>query len=146
MKAYDYSKLTKYTKSQVNGLTKKLSGFRYMKVPSESLAISDRHRQITKETFMSDLGLNYYNEHYDSNSNVYHFSDYKKITKEQTTFGKAWLKNWFFTTKGSVRRGKRHVMVFKALRPIKAGEQLFIDYNADVAVQATEYVNKNLVA
>lgn len=33
----------------------------------------------------------------------------------------------------------RKVMVFYTLRPIEAGEQLFIDYNADVRVNTNEY-------
>jgi uncharacterized protein len=38
----------------------------------------------------------------------------------------------------------RKIMTFYALRDIKADEQLFIDYTADVKVDTTAYVNKNL--
>ncbi len=36
---------------------------------------------------------------------------------------------------------KRKVMMFTALRDIEAGEQLFIDYNADTKVNIEEYKN-----
>jgi SET domain-containing protein len=40
----------------------------------------------------------------------------------------------------------RKVMMFTAIRHIDAGEQLFIDYNADIPVDTKEYVNsKSLV-
>lgn len=39
----------------------------------------------------------------------------------------------------------RRVMVFVATRPIKAGEQLFIDYQADADVDTEVYKNKNLI-
>lgn len=39
----------------------------------------------------------------------------------------------------------RKVMVFRAKEVIQAGLQLFINYTDDVAVNATEYVNKNMV-
>jgi SET domain-containing protein len=44
-----------------------------------------------------------------------------------------------------VRHGDRYKMVFVSIVDIMAGEQLFIDYNRDVHVDTTEYVNKNLV-
>ena len=40
----------------------------------------------------------------------------------------------------------RAMMIFTATKPIKKGKQLFIDYAADSAVKAQEYVNKNLMA
>lgn len=39
----------------------------------------------------------------------------------------------------------RTKMRFKALRDIKTGEQLFIDYAKDTKVDASGYVNKNMV-
>lgn len=36
-------------------------------------------------------------------------------------------------------------MRFKALRDIELGEQLFINYNKDVNVDVTTYINKNLM-
>lgn len=39
----------------------------------------------------------------------------------------------------------RTKMRFKALRDIKTGEQLFIDYAKDTKVDASSYVNKNMV-
>lgn len=39
----------------------------------------------------------------------------------------------------------RTKMRFKALRDIKTGEQLFINYSKDMQVNTTEYVNKNMV-
>ena len=35
----------------------------------------------------------------------------------------------------------RKVMSFRLLKPVAAGEQLFIDYNADVHVNTKEYIN-----
>lgn len=39
----------------------------------------------------------------------------------------------------------RKVMVFVATRPIQAGEQLFIDYSADIQVDVKRYVDQNLI-
>lgn len=42
--------------------------------------------------------------------------------------------------------GDRKLMVFKALKDIEAGEQLFIDYSADTMVDTAEYLkNKSLI-
>lgn len=44
------------------------------------------------------------------------------------------------------QRDGRSMMIFKALRDIKSGEQLFIDYSADCPlVDSTKYVDKNLI-
>lgn len=39
----------------------------------------------------------------------------------------------------------RKVMMFKALTDIPCNSQLFIDYTADTKVDASQYVNKNMV-
>lgn len=39
----------------------------------------------------------------------------------------------------------RKVMQFYALKSVQADEQLLIDYTADVKVDATKYIDKNLV-
>lgn len=39
----------------------------------------------------------------------------------------------------------RKVMVFYTLKDVEMNEQLFINYNADVKINATEYVDKNLI-
>jgi SET domain-containing protein len=41
--------------------------------------------------------------------------------------------------------GKRFKMVFVSLQDIEVGEQLFTDYNQDIQVETTEYVNKNMI-
>ncbi len=41
--------------------------------------------------------------------------------------------------------GNRKVMVFRALRDIIPGEQLFIDYNADIPVDTSKYIGENLL-
>jgi SET domain-containing protein len=39
----------------------------------------------------------------------------------------------------------RSFMIFKAIKHIQVGEQLFIDYGADTKVNTNNYVNKNLL-
>lgn len=95
----NFSKLKTYKKSEINALTKKLNSFRFG--PS-----TENHAQWTRLfEFSESIGLEV------SYSQVYGetliFKTPKKITKEQSDFGKAWLKNFFFTSKGQPRRGKR---------------------------------------
>ena len=44
-----------------------------------------------------------------------------------------------------VQYGDRVKMVFKTIRDVPAGEQLFINYTQDTQVDATEYVGRNLI-
>ena len=44
-----------------------------------------------------------------------------------------------------VDKDNRKVMMFKALTDIPCNSQLFIDYTGDTKVDATQYVNKNMV-
>ena len=101
MKAHDYKNIKKFEKSQINGLTKKISGLRFN---VNSYNTSDMWDSIFKEA--ENMGLevgyagNYYGERLD-------FKNPRKITKEQTSFGKAWLKDFYFKKNGQPRSGKR---------------------------------------
>lgn len=97
MKATNYSKLKTYERAQVNGLTKKLNSYRF----------GQENKTITKNTFMISLGLKHIETNYGVNGEVYHFEKNKAITRMQTSFGKQWLKAWFFNSKGLARKGKR---------------------------------------
>lgn len=105
--ATDYKSLKTYTKSQVNGLTKKLNSFKW--APGKDFA---RHQ------FSQTLGLvhvtNDWTDLYGGVTlNIHHFMTPKKITREQSQFGKQWLKDWFFKKDGSTRSGKRTENVSK---------------------------------
>jgi len=53
-----------------------------------------------------EQGLTYSHNEYDVNGDVFLFKEARKITSEQTKFGKAWLKNHFFKLNGEIRSGK----------------------------------------
>ena len=95
---YDYKNLKVFTKSQINGLTKHLSNLRF--------GSNDNHESWNKIfNRAKELGLEVgYSEVHGERLN---FTTPRKITKEQTQFGKAWLKNYFFKLDGKVRSGKR---------------------------------------
>lgn len=61
------------------------------------------------------------------NGELFNHSDLPNVNYE--------LKN--FEQNGHIRR----VMTFTALRDIEAGEQLFIDYSADVKIDLNQYLN-----
>lgn len=92
----NYTELKIYRKSQVNGLTKHLSGLRWGKDESRDLTIQ-RAEEI-------GLQVDYNDSHITGEK--FTFKTPRKITAEQTRFGKAWLKNHFFKLDGSPRKGQ----------------------------------------
>lgn len=95
---YEYHKMKTFPKAAINGLTKLFSSARF----SDSYCNRDRVIQ-TKDA----MGLKQVDYLYESRAQVLHFAKARKITKEQTQFGKAWLKSWFYKLDGSIRNGKR---------------------------------------
>lgn len=101
---YPYAKLKTFQKSQVNGLTKHLSGLRF----NQDYRIGDSYR-VNNDAIIQrckELGLEI--DYNDSNqmAEKFIFSKARKITKEQSDFGKAWLKNHFFKLNGEMRKGQ----------------------------------------
>jgi hypothetical protein len=95
----DYKNLKVFEKSQVNGLTKHLSALRF------KTAWDDRTNDVMiKRANELGLELDYYR---DSEAEKFVFKVPRKITAEQTKFGKAWLKEYFFKKDGTPRSGKR---------------------------------------
>lgn len=99
--AYDYKNIKKYTKSQIGGLTKRLMGTRF-KINNYDRgdmwdALFKDAKGLGLEIVYNDIG---HGERLD-------FAKPRKITKEQTEFGKAWLKDFFFKKDGAPRSGKR---------------------------------------
>lgn len=96
--AYDYANLKVFKKSQVNGLTKHLSSLRFGEF--------DSHKtwdKIFKRANELGLEIGYSEAH----GERLDFKTPRKITAEQTQFGKQWLKEYFFKKDGSPRSGKR---------------------------------------
>ena len=97
---YDYANLKTFQKSQVNGLTKHLANLRFDAGTYETSKLWDQIFNRAKE-----LGLEIgYSE---AHGERLDFLKPRKITAEQTAFGKAWLKNYFFKMNGQPRSGKR---------------------------------------
>lgn len=99
--AYDYANLKTFQKSQVNGLTKHLAGLRFGSDGADGSQnkwsrIFDRAKELGLEIGYSEA----HGERLD-------FVKPRKITAEQTKFGKAWLKEYFFKKNGEARGGKR---------------------------------------
>lgn len=94
----DYRNIRTFQKSQINGLTKHFSGLRFgMGSNHDSWnRIFDRAKQLGLEIGYSRA----HGERLD-------FITPRKITREQTAFGKAWLKQYFFKLDGTPRSGKR---------------------------------------
>lgn len=119
MRGYDYAKIQKYEKSQINGLTKKIAGLRYGSAGSGRDAAWER---IFK--FAESVGLKvgycgpYYGERLD-------FVKPRKITKDQTDFGKQWLKEFFFKQDGTPRKGKRTENISHRVLSIAKGVSRF---------------------
>lgn len=96
--AYDYKKLKIFTKSQIGGLTKHLASLRF-----HTSDTSDSWQRIF--TRCSELGMEIgYSE---AHGERLDFKLARKITSEQTYFGKSWLKNYFFKLNGEPRGGRR---------------------------------------
>jgi hypothetical protein len=94
----DYLNLKKFEKSQINGLTKSLSSLRFGHGSNRDAW--DRMFARGREYAM-EIGYSHgHGERMD-------FKVPRKITEEQTKFGKAWLKDYFFKRDGSPRSGKR---------------------------------------
>lgn len=93
----NYSALKTFKRSQINGLTKLLGSTRF----------ADNKRKEKVIAMKNLIGLdhigNEYCEAYSAHSNVLHFAKAKKITKEQSDFGKTWLKSHCFKLTGSPR-------------------------------------------
>lgn len=96
--SYDYKNLKVYKKSQIGGLTKHLSQLRFGTYDNHTMwdRIFKRGEEIGLEIGYSEA----HGERLD-------FKTSRKITAEQTKFGKAWLKEYFFKKDGSTRGGKR---------------------------------------
>lgn len=94
----DYKNLKVFQKSQVNGLTKALIRERF-----EAFDKTEAWNKIfkTAENFGLEVGYSH------ASGERLDFLKPRKITSEQTEFGKAWLKNYFFKLNGTERRGKR---------------------------------------
>lgn len=105
----DYKNLKTFQKSQVNGLTKHLSSLRFNQPYSPERRNNDVIIDRAKE-----IGLEV--DYNDSNQmgEKFTFTSPRKITGEQTKFGKAWLKNYFFKLDGKTRSGKRTEHVSEA--------------------------------
>lgn len=100
--SYDYAKIKVFHRGQILGLTKKLSGLRFGDWNAPRGAQNDKMIELAK-TFGLELDYN------DSNlrGEKFIFTKVRKITPEQTKFGKAWLKEYFFKLNGKPRGGKR---------------------------------------
>jgi len=96
----DYKNLKVYKKSQVNGLTKHLSGLRFSTPYSERRELADK---IISRCTELGMDLDYCVSH----GERFTFKTPRKITKEQSDFGKQWLKDYFFKKDGKPRNGKR---------------------------------------
>lgn len=97
----DYRNLKKFEKSQVNGLTKHLSGLRFGGCEERG---KGNNRMIDRAKELG-LEIDYNNSHLPGEK--FTFETARKITAEQTAFGKTWLKEYFFKKDGTPRSGKR---------------------------------------
>lgn len=95
---YDYKNITKFEKSQINGLTKHLSGLRF-----GTGSRQDAWDKIISRAKELDLEIGYS----EASGERLDFLVPRKISKEQSDFGKAWLKEYFFKKNGDARGGKR---------------------------------------
>lgn len=98
---YQYDKMKTFPKSAIGGLTKKLSSFRF----TSNNTTNDNQYDKTL-IFAREVGLAWSHNHYEVNGDVFLFTSARKITTEQTAFGKDWLKNHFFKKNGQARSGK----------------------------------------
>jgi len=100
----DYKNLKRFEKSQVNGLTKLLSGLRFR----EEFRHKESYRINTDKLieFCKGLGLEIDYNDAPMSAEKFVFTKPRAITKEQTQLGKAWLKNHFFKLNGKPRGGK----------------------------------------
>lgn len=98
---YPYATLKTFQKSQINGLTKHLSNLRWttnQNLRRDNDVIFKRTEELGMEIDYNDSNLR---------GEKFVFKVPRKITREQTIFGKSWLKEYFFKKDGSARSGKR---------------------------------------
>jgi hypothetical protein len=96
----DYKNLKVFQKAQINGLTKHLASLRF----NEHEIAGRPNDAIIKRAAMLGLEIDYNDS--DLLGEKFTFTKARRITKEQTIFGKAWLKNHFFKLNGQLRHGK----------------------------------------
>lgn len=97
----DYKNLKRFEKSQINGLTKHLACLRF----SEYSERERRNERMIERAEQLGLQVDYNDSH--MSGEKFTFKVPRKITAEQTKFGKAWLKDYFFKRNGEPRSGKR---------------------------------------
>lgn len=107
---YDYKNLKVFKKSQINGLTKHLANLRFIRHDDIQETLTTGRKVNTNDRMIDrclELGMivDYNDSHLPGEK--FTFKTPRKITKEQTEFGKAWLKNYFFKLDGKPRSGKR---------------------------------------
>lgn len=96
----NYKDLKTYQKSQINGLTKHLASLRFG-VESRSTgndAMINRAIELGMQVDYNDSNMN---------GEKFTFLKPRKITAEQSKYGKAWLRNFFFKLDGTARSGQR---------------------------------------
>lgn len=103
-KKFHYATMRVFPKSAINGLTKQLSSLRFVTFKDESGQVITGNKVMINRA--KELGLDVDYNDTDIPGERFTFTKPRKITREQTAFGKAWLKNHFFNLKGIPRRGK----------------------------------------
>lgn len=99
---YQYDKMKVFPKSAIGGLTKKLNSFRF----GRNNTVGDDGNSDLR-FFYRNVGLRFVDQEYNCNGEIFHFDTARKITAEQTKFGKQWLKDYYFKSNGQPRSGKR---------------------------------------
>lgn len=106
----DYNNLKVFQQSQVNGLTKYLSAQLFNN-------FTDRNDDsIIDKAKAFGLEIDYCDFH--SRGEKFIFTKPRKITAEQTKFGKTWLKDYFFKRDGKPRSGQRTEYISDAVLKI----------------------------
>lgn len=101
--AHDYANLKVFTKSQIGGLTKHLAGLRFKQTGDELNSNGMMWKRLFGRAGELGMEIGYSEAH----GERLDFKQARKITREQTQFGKAWLKDYFFKMDGTPRSGKR---------------------------------------
>lgn len=96
--SYQYESMKVFPKGAINGLTKKLNSMRFGRSAPNAREIYDAMELTQRGSVERDM---------DYSSYIMHFAHTRRIERAQTTFGKAWLKQWFYKLNGSKRTGKR---------------------------------------
>jgi hypothetical protein len=103
--AYDYKNIKVFKKSQVGGLTKHVAGLRWKEEFRQPNSYNSDMDKVINHLKTLGLEIDYNNSHLSGEK--FTFTKARKITKEQSDFGKAWLKDFFFNLKGQPRKGQR---------------------------------------